>query len=254
MAHQTSRGQTLLLTVEINQSTCPEILMGTLTPHELTFSLEDLKKCGLHIPSKEQVINLKKFSDITYKIDKEQLKISINAPIRWFKTQSYKGDSSRQTNNIPQSLYSMALNYDVSGHKFVQQNFIAGLPEVILFTPQGCGKAGFLARTTGKEKLLRLETYWIKENSEKMEQFRWGDAVSAAPVWGGSARISGFQWSTNFSSQPNFIPFPQVAVHGEAAMPTSVDILLDNTRLYQQQVKAGPYEIVDLPVVTGGVH
>ena len=64
-------------------------------------------------------------------------------------------------------------------------------------------------------------------------------------MWGG------VQWGTNFSTQPTFISFPLPGLSGEAALPSTVDLFVNNSLRLTKQLSTGPFSIQDLPVVTG---
>lgn len=64
-------------------------------------------------------------------------------------------------------------------------------------------------------------------------------------------RFGGIQWTTNFATQPGFISFPMPGLRGEAALPSTVDVYLDNARMARGEVPAGPFDLADVPVITG---
>jgi outer membrane usher protein len=59
------------------------------------------------------------------------------------------------------------------------------------------------------------------------------------------------QLTSDFSLRPDLVTFPLPSVSGVAAVPSTVDVLVNGNRLLSQQVKAGPFQIPQLPVVTG---
>ena len=68
---------------------------------------------------------------------------------------------------------------------------------------------------------------------------------------GGGGALGGLQWATNFSTQPGYITFPQPGMSGEVALPSTVDLYVNDALRMSQEVPSGPFSIQDLPVTTG---
>lgn len=99
--------------------------------------------------------------------------------------------------------------------------------------------------------LTRLDTAWVHEDPRRMATLSVGDAISLPGDWGRALRFAGLQWNTDFSLRPGFQSFPLPSLQGEAALPSAVDVYVDNSRRVQGQVGAGAFDLKELPVVTG---
>jgi len=99
--------------------------------------------------------------------------------------------------------------------------------------------------------LTRLDTAWVHEDPQRLATLTVGDAISLPGDWGRALRFAGLQWSTDFSLRPGFQSFPLPSLQGEAALPSAVDVYVDNSRRVQGQVGAGAFDLKELPVVTG---
>ena len=64
-------------------------------------------------------------------------------------------------------------------------------------------------------------------------------------------RLGGLQYATDFNTQPGFITFPMPQLAGEAALPSTVDIYVNDALRSRRDVLAGPFTIAELPVMTG---
>ncbi len=64
-------------------------------------------------------------------------------------------------------------------------------------------------------------------------------------------RFGGIQFGTNFGTQPGFIAFPPQSALGQAVLPSTVDVFINNALVSQQSVSPGPFSISNLPVITG---
>src|SRR5690606_33986532 len=64
-------------------------------------------------------------------------------------------------------------------------------------------------------------------------------------------RFGGVQWATNFATQPGFVSLSRPAMQGEAALPSTLELYVNDTLRLKRDVPAGPFSIQDLPVMTG---
>jgi outer membrane usher protein len=128
----------------------------------------------------------------------------------------------------------------------------SGLFELGLFGSPGLGLSSFLARhTSERSEAVRLDTTFIHDRPARMDSLRVGDAAGVPGAWGRSVRFGGVQWATNFATQPGFITFPLPALAGEAVVPSTVDLYVNDALRLRSDVPAGPFSIQDLPIVTG---
>jgi outer membrane usher protein len=86
---------------------------------------------------------------------------------------------------------------------------------------------------------------------EKLRTLRLGDAISVAGTWGRSVRFTGIQYGSNFATQAGFISSPSQSIAGQAVLPSTVDIFVNNALVSRQNVPPGPFSISNLPIVTG---
>ena len=96
-----------------------------------------------------------------------------------------------------------------------------------------------------------LESTWTRDKPMQLTRLRFGDAISGASSWGGAVRFGGVQWATDFSLQPGFVTSPRPGISGEAALPSTVELYVDNLLRMRREVPSGPFSIQDLPVING---
>jgi outer membrane usher protein len=144
------------------------------------------------------------------------------------------------------------LNYDLQLQKQDDADQLGGLLEFGLFNHLGFGTATFLGQGLDvPDRFVRLETAWNRDDPLRMQTFRLGDSISRPGAWGRSVRFGGVQWGTNFATRPDFVPFSLPTVSGEATVPSTVDLYVDNALKLSRKVPYGPFEIPNVPVVTG---
>lgn len=150
------------------------------------------------------------------------------------------------------------LNYNLLGERFQGENRFAGLFEVGVFAPLGVGIGSFTATNRPDElngapadNVVRLDTYFRHDDPARLRTLVVGDTINIPGAWGRSVRFGGVQYGTNFAIQPSFITFPLQAAGGVAAVPSVVDVLVNNTPVAEQRVPPGPFSITNIPPVTG---
>lgn len=143
-------------------------------------------------------------------------------------------------------------NYDLSSLSSPGATSNSGLLELGAFNRHGVGTGTFLWQDTGDNKgVTRLDTTWTRDEPDNMFRLRLGDTISRSGAWGRSIRFGGIQWGTSFATQPGFVPFPLPGTRGEAALPSTVDVYVNNTLRLHRDVPSGPFEIFNVPVITG---
>ena len=143
-------------------------------------------------------------------------------------------------------------NYDLFATHSRDSTQRAGQFELGYFNRFGIGTANVLAENLGAHpRLTRLDTTWTVDYPEKLQSLILGDAVNRPGTWGRSLRFGGIQYGTNFATQPGFVKFPAQSATGQAVLPSTVDVFVNNALVSRQSVPPGPFAINNLPVVTG---
>lgn len=133
------------------------------------------------------------------------------------------------------------------------QGRLDGLFEAGLFGAGGVFTSSLLASDalSSKGEYLRLETGFSRDFPDKRASLRLGDALSVGGAFGRPFRFGGIQWASNFGTDPAFVTFPLPTIGGLADNPSVVEVYVDDLQRYSSDVPAGPFEIDQLPVVTG---
>jgi len=99
-----------------------------------------------------------------------------------------------------------------------------------------------------QSELIRADTYVQKDLPGPMETLVMGDAIGSGGAWSRPARFGGIRWARNFSLQPGYITFPMPSLSGSAALPSTIDVLVNNQRRQSQNVEPGPFDLTNIPV------
>ncbi|KAA0970607.1 fimbrial biogenesis outer membrane usher protein [Aureimonas fodinaquatilis] len=130
---------------------------------------------------------------------------------------------------------------------------LSGQFEPRIFGRFGVISGSFVAQTDdeGFYGSRRLDTTWSYSDVDVMRSYTAGDLITGGLSWTRPVRLGGVQISRDFGLRPDLVTFPIPAISGSAAVPSSVEVYIDNARRYSGDVPAGPFRITDLPVVTG---
>jgi outer membrane usher protein len=160
----------------------------------------------------------------------------------------------------PEDLFEMSpsgtggfVNYDLFGEYSGGAASLNGAIEAGLFTRRGVGSTGFVVQLGGgRRRVTRLDTSWIIDRPASVSSVRIGDGVTAGGIGAPPLRFGGIQYARNFATRPGYLTMPLPVVHGSAAMPSVVDIYVNNVLQGSADVAPGPFELANVPVQTGG--
>lgn len=188
-----------------------------------------------------------------WRIDEPTQTLLIEAPASAFRGQQMALDAAAARVTLPAD-WGGFLNYDLQwqrrqARRGATSDSVDGLLEAGLFTPRGPASTTALYRNDGR--LVRLDTRFTHDRPERMARLTLGDAVVQPGSWGRALRFGGVQWGTDFTLRPGFLSFPLPSLRGEVALPSTVDILVNNGQRLQGKLQPGPFDISDMPVVTG---
>jgi len=219
---------------------------------------QDLRRWRLHLPDTpplnrdgEDFYALDTLAGLSYELNESSQALTVQAPPSLFDATRLKGTVTDFSAPTPASPGGF-LNYDVLASHAQGRTSTSGLLELGGFAGWGTAQTSLLALDlNGKATAVRLDTTWTRDQPLEVASLRVGDAISGTSSWGGAVRFGGVQWTTNFSTQPDFITFPLPAVSGEAALPSTVDLYVGSALRMSREVPSGPFSIQDLPVTTG---
>jgi outer membrane usher protein len=98
---------------------------------------------------------------------------------------------------------------------------------------------------------IRLDTTYVYSDPATMRRYRAGDFIGGFPLWTRPVRLGGALVSSDFSMRPDLVTFPVPAVGGSVAVPSTVDVLVNGSRVLSSQVEPGPFQVPQFPIITG---
>ncbi len=118
---------------------------------------------------------------------------------------------------------------------------------------RGVGIANFLFidRPELRES-LRLDTAFTMDDVGRAESLRLGDTISRpSTILGRAVRFGGLRWGSNFQTQPGLVTVPVATLAGQAALPSTLDLYVDNVLQTRSAIPPGPFSISTPPMVAG---
>ena len=188
-----------------------------------------------------------------YRLDRRSMSLEVDAPANAF-AGSTVATAQPQYEPAPRAEPGALVNYDVS---VARAGSAAPLTsgatlEAVAFNGFGNLVTSALASDDGSQRrFARLDSYWRYDMPGRMETLLVGDTVGSSGGWSRPARYAGIRWGRDFGMRPGFVTMPQVSLKGEAALPSTVEVLVNNARRISQSVQPGPFDLPNVPVVTG---
>jgi len=120
------------------------------------------------------------------------------------------------------------------------------------FAPYGLfANRGFSAAQGDESEYVRYDSFWTYTELEPMRTWTVGDFISSSLTWTRAVRLGGVRAARNFDVRPDLVTFPVPLLGANAVVPTTVDLYVNGRRQFSGSTDAGPFVVVDPPVLTG---
>lgn len=194
---------------------------------------------------------LEAIAGLSYRVDEREQLLTIEGRPEVFDVTRL---APRRTEFSPPDVAAAGgfVNYDLQASAYDGVKALSGLLELGVFNRFGFGSTSFLGYGgDAAQRPVRLDTTWTRDFPSQLASLSVGDGIGRAGAWGRSLRFGGLQWATNFATRPDFVPFQLPSVKGEAALPSTVDLYVDNVLRMSRSVPYGPFEVANAPVISG---
>jgi outer membrane usher protein len=254
----------LLLDVQINGYPTSKIGEFTLRNGKLLARSQELHDLGLRLPAAllstpNLLVALSDLPGVSYSIDlKKQIvriKASDNALIPTLLLPEGIGEAKGQ--RVIESGTGLTLNYDIAGTYVSGQTSATGSFDMRAFTPKGILSSDWLAyggaatSASGTNTAIRLDSAYTFADVNSQRRYSLGDYITSGLSWTRPVHMEGVQIRRDFTTRPDLITFPLPSVVGSAAVPSTVSVLTNGNQTVSSEVFAGPFEIPELPVISG---
>lgn len=228
----------------------------------LSSARSELTEIGIRVPmpgKPDEQIALASLRGVTYKLDEAALTIDITATDSARIPKAYDVVPKQEMFAASDGGYGAVLNY--AGFASANANLGAGNTsftgasvnlDARAYAPFGVlRQTGSVGTTTFSDSsVIRLDTTWTTTNQTRAETYRAGDFVSGGLSWTRPVRMAGLEAQRDFITRPDLITTPMASMKGSAAVPSTLDIFVNGSKTYSQQVPQGPFEVDRLPMIS----
>ena len=161
-------------------------------------------------------------------------------------------------------LPSLFFNYDLN-YQHTELRAAPALQDSGILTELGfSSNLGILTNTTlgrnltnsttlgNARRLVRLETTFTKDFPDSNLTLRLGDTATRTSLLGLSVYYGGIQFGTNYGLSPGFVSQPVPILTGISAVPSTVDLYVNDVLRQTSNIPTGPFAIDNFPALTGG--
>ncbi len=215
-------------------------------------------KMDEHIPDSQWVcINELKGIQFKYLENEQSLNLQVPSSMLSDYSVDLNGQSTTNTNLLKMKpLNAAILNYSLYHTITNDESIFSGSAEGIFNSALGNFSSGVLYNGSNQnsyshEKWVRLESKWQYVDPEKVRIYTLGDFVSNSSDWGSSVRLAGFQWSSAYTQRGDIVTSALPQFSGSAALPSTLDLYVNQQKIYSGLVPSGPFDIKQLPFISG---
>lgn len=254
----------LFLMVYINDSELPDLLpFQQDAAGNLSAYAKDLRQNRIKIAtniSDYQLIPLNSFDSLKYRYDEASQSIYINLPSSALKSYSIDLKGQDITNDDLLKLNPLnaaILNYSVYNTRTNDYNYLSGNIETLFNSRYGNFTSRFLFNDTQDSEafqvnsFVRLDTFWQYIDPVKIRSYIIGDYITNTSDWGNSIRLTGFQWSSAYDQRSDIITAVLPHFSGSAVLPSTLDLFVNQQKIYSGEIPSGPFDLKALPFING---
>jgi outer membrane usher protein FimD/PapC len=253
----------LFLNISINSNTSEDLFAVKQSKDgKLYIRSGDLK--ALRVKMDEQIpdskwVCLNELKGIRFKYLENEQSLNLQMPLSMLTGYSVDltGQQITSSNSLKMKpLNAAILNYSLYHTITNDENIFSGSAEGIFNSAIGNFSSGVLYNGSNEnsyshEKWVRLESKWQYVDPEKVRIYTLGDFISNSSDWGSSVRLAGFQWSSAYSQRGDIVTSALPQFSGSAALPSTLDLYVNQQKIYSGLVPSGPFDIKQLPFISG---
>jgi len=263
-AYDENNIERLLLDVQINGYPTGKIGEFTLRNGKLMATVQELHDLGLRLPAAllanpNALVGLPDIPGVNYTLDLKKQVVRITAidsaliPTLLLP----EGIGEAKGERVIESGTGLTLNYDITGTYSSGLTSATGSFDMRAFTPKGIFSSDWLAyggavtTASGANTAIRLDSAYTFADVNSLRRYSVGDYITSGLSWTRPVHMEGVQIRKDFTTRPDLITFPLPSVAGSAAVPSTVTVLTNGNQTVSSEVSAGPFEIPELPVISG---
>lgn len=247
-----SPAETMVLAASLNGEPATEPVMVRRLGDRILMAARDLVALGVPRPGSGEV-SLADIRGLRWTIDRARQTIDLQIDTGVVRRLSAGGAAREAPEPLTPAGWGGIVGYDASMTRTPRRTEGGMLVDASLYTPAGYAFATVLgAAGDGRPtRINRLQTGFTMTDPAQMHRLTLGDHIAAATAFSRPVRLGGVQFGTDFSLRPDLVTFPVPSVNGAAAVPSTVDLIVNGSRRAAGEVRAGQFAVADVPVQAG---
>lgn len=254
----------LFLDVQVNGHSIGKIGEFIFRQGTLLARAGELHDLGFRVPGTQaspqgELIPLSELPGLIWKIDEKSQTLFISIDNRGLLPAVLRpnGLVNDDDHRVIESGSGVTLNYDIVNTLSGGKNGDTGSIDLRAFSRLGVVSSGWIAYAgansarSGSNKAIRLDSSYTFADVNSLRRYSVGDFITSGIAWTRPLHIEGIQIRSDFSMRPDLVTFPLPSVTGSTAVPSTLNVLTDGNLMVSTQIEAGPFEIPQLPVISG---
>jgi outer membrane usher protein len=249
-----AQAQRAIFGLSVNLIEKGEILL-ILREGDVLARIADLEQAGLHgLTGTQEIFGGEPYvllsslvPTITYELDEASLTLRLTASPDLLPATVLNLRTDRPPGLIYMQNPSAFVNYSLNWSDFER---------VDAFSEAGISLGGNLLAgsftRTGEGEFIRGYTSLTMDQRDSLQRWVIGDHFIGTGLLGGGAFLGGISMSRDFSLDPYLFRYPSLGFAGALLTPSTVDVYINGILLRREQLPPGPFELRNLPVVSGG--
>jgi len=226
--------------------------------------VSELEELGLRTGPKRsptEIVMLDEIVTLKYQYDERLQRIFITVSDRYRIAHTFDLQQDSLAKAPPaQTGWGSVLNYYLLGAtqnvQQLQSNWFGGISLTLdgrAFSPYGTFEQSALVLSNQylSTQAIRLDTSYRYSDQSQLISYGAGDAITGGLAWTRPIRLGGGQVQSNFGLRPDLVTTPLPTIGGTAAVPSTVDVYVNNIKTFSQDVNAGPFSVSNIPLVSG---
>lgn len=199
----------------------------------------------------EAYLPLDAFQGLAFKVDETRQVIEVTAPATLMESVTLDARGYSFVDST-QTAFGAFVNYNAVAQQFRARTNVSAFFEMGVSDHWGLVLNTLSAgNSIGPESVVRFDTSYIWDSPRNVTRFTAGDAIAPGGAAGRFLRYAGVGYGTDFGLQPELTTFPTPFFEGQAALPSTVQIYVNDVLNYTRSIDRGPFTINRIPVMTG---
>lgn len=247
---------TLHLELVVNRLPTGKIVPVLLRGGRYHVTAADLRSVGIAVEGEDAVmVAVDSIAGLRTEYDATALRLMIYVPAEWLPEQ--KIGSDRRYDYAPaRSSPGLLINYDA----YASDPDRAAASLSVWNELRAFGSFGIVSTTgvyraasgaSGQNGFRRYDSYWRYSDERHMLTYEAGDLLTRSLSWGSTMRLGGVQISRDFAIRPDVITYPLPQFAGNASVPSTVDLFINDYRADGAKVRPGPFTLTNVPSING---